>query len=286
MHDLPMHDLLNHRSLIDDGRDSRLMTDGSLLELDGVSKRFGQVLVADRLSFAVSEGAAIGIVGPNGAGKTSLFGMIAGDLAVDSGDIRIDGSSVVKLDSAKRCRLGVARTFQVPHPFVGLTVFENVLVAAQQGGGLRRTAAIAQTLAAIEETGLGKHGNTAAGRLGLLSRKRLEVARALATGPRLLLLDEVAGGLTDPEVAELVAIVRAVNSRGVAVVWIEHVVRALLSTVDRLVCLAVGQLIADGEPREVLARQQVKELFLGTESTVADVDRSTGVPSHQSVSHP
>jgi len=281
-----MHDLLNHRSLIDDGRDSRLMTDGSLLELDGVSKRFGQVLVADRLSFAVSEGAAIGIVGPNGAGKTSLFGMIAGDLAVDSGDIRIDGSSVVKLDSAKRCRLGVARTFQVPHPFVGLTVFENVLVAAQQGGGLRRTAAIAQTLAAIEETGLGKHVNTAAGRLGLLSRKRLEVARALATGPRLLLLDEVAGGLTDPEVAELVAIVRAVNSRGVAVVWIEHVVRALLSTVDRLVCLAVGQLIADGEPREVLARQQVKELFLGTESTVADVDRSTGVPSHQSVSHP
>ena len=286
MHDLPMHDLLNHRSLIDDGRDSRLMTDGSLLELDGVSKRFGQVLVADRLSFAVSEGAAIGIVGPNGAGKTSLFGMIAGDLAVDSGDIRIHGSSVVKLDSAKRCRLGVARTFQVPHPFVGLTVFENVLVAAQQGGGLRRTAAIAQTLAAIEETGLGKHVNTAAGRLGLLSRKRLEVARALATGPRLLLLDEVAGGLTDPEVAELVAIVRAVNSRGVAVVWIEHVVRALLSTVDRLVCLAVGQLIADGEPREVLARQQVKELFLGTESTVADVDRSTGVPSHQSVSHP
>ena len=286
MHDLPMHDLLNHRSLIDDGRDSRPMTDGSLLELDGVSKRFGQVLVADRLSFAVSEGAAIGIVGPNGAGKTSLFGMIAGDLAVDSGDIRIHGSSVVKLDSAKRCRLGVARTFQVPHPFVGLTVFENVLVAAQQGGGLRRTAAIAQTLAAIEETGLGKHVNTAAGRLGLLSRKRLEVARALATGPRLLLLDEVAGGLTDPEVAELVAIVRAVNSRGVAVVWIEHVVRALLSTVDRLVCLAVGQLIADGEPREVLARQQVKELFLGTESTVADVDRSTGVPSHQSVSHP
>jgi branched-chain amino acid transport system ATP-binding protein len=122
----------------------------------------------------------------------------------------------------------------------------------------------------LEETGLGPVVNTTAGRLGLLSRKRLEVARALATEPRLLMLDEVAGGLTDPEVGELVAIVRAVNARGVAVVWIEHVVRALLSTVDRLVCLALGQLIADGEPREVLSRQRVKELFLGTETTVTE----------------
>jgi branched-chain amino acid transport system ATP-binding protein len=158
----------------------------------------------------------------------------------------------------------------VPHPLVGMTVFENVLVAAQQGGGLRRGAANDLALDAIEQSGLTGHVNTTAGRLGLLSRKRLEVARALATGPRLLLLDEVAGGLTDPEVAELVAIVRAVNSRGVAVIWIEHVVRALLSSVDRLICLAVGQLIADGEPRDVLSRQQVKEIFLGTDSTVVD----------------
>jgi branched-chain amino acid transport system ATP-binding protein len=246
------------------------MTAPALLEIDDVSKRFGQVLVADRLSIAVPEGATLGVVGPNGAGKTSLFGMVAGDLAVDSGDIRFDGQSILGMNTAKRCQLGIGRTFQVPHPFVGMTVFENVLVAAQQGAGLRRGAANDLALDAIEQSGLTAHVHTPAGRLGLLSRKRLEVARALATGPRLLLLDEVAGGLTDPEVAELVAIVRAVNSRGVAVIWIEHVVRALLSSVDRLICLAVGQLIADGEPRDVLSRQQVKEIFLGTDSTVVD----------------
>jgi branched-chain amino acid transport system ATP-binding protein len=152
-----------------------------------------------------------------------------------------------------------------------MTVFENVLVAAHQGGALRSGAASARALDAIETCQLSQQANTLAGRLGLLSRKRLEVARALATGPRLLLLDEVAGGLTDPEVAELVSIVRGANARGVTVVWIEHVVRALLSTVDRLVCLAVGRLIADGAPREVLGRQDVKELFLGTDSTVADL---------------
>lgn len=243
----------------------------ALLQLESVSKRFGQVLVADSLSFEVADGATLGIVGPNGAGKTSLFGMIAGDLPVDSGDIKFDGRSVIGLNASARCRLGIARTFQVPHPFAGMTVFENVLVAAHQGAGLRRAAASNLAIEVIGETGLARHANTPAGRLGLLSRKRLEVARALATNPRLLMLDEVAGGLTDPEVAELVAIVRAVNARGIAVVWIEHVVRALLSTVDRLVCLAIGQLIADGEPHEVLGQQRVKELFLGTESTVAEV---------------
>jgi branched-chain amino acid transport system ATP-binding protein len=246
------------------------MTAPALLELDAVSKRFGQVLVADGLSFTVADGATLGIVGPNGAGKTSLFAMVSGALPVDSGDIRFDGESVLGMDTAKRCRLGIGRTFQVPHPFVGMTVFENMLVSAQQGGGLRRAAATERALHVIDQVGLAAHANTTAGRLGLLSRKRLEVARAIATGPRLLLLDEVAGGLTDPEVAELVKIVRTINGTGVAVVWIEHVVRALLSSVDRLICLAVGQLIADGEPHEVLARQQVKEIFLGTDSTVND----------------
>jgi branched-chain amino acid transport system ATP-binding protein len=246
------------------------MTAPALLELDAVSKRFGQVLVADGLSFTVPAGATLGIVGPNGAGKTSLFAMVSGDLPVDSGDIKLDGESILGMDTARRCRLGIGRTFQVPHPFIGMTVFENMLVSAQQGAGLRRAAATERALDVIEQVGLAAHANTTAGRLGLLSRKRLEVARAIATGPRLLLLDEVAGGLTDPEVAELVKIVRTINGTGVAVIWIEHVVRALLSSVDRLICLAVGQLIADGEPHEVLARQQVKEIFLGTDSTVTD----------------
>lgn len=248
------------------------MDASGLLELDSVSKRFGRVVVADGLSLSVPEGGTLGVVGPNGAGKTSLFGLISGEIRPDAGQIRLGGVPLSRAGTARRARLGIGRTHQVPRPFTGMTVFENVLVAAQQGGGLRSSSAVDRALDAMEETRLTDHANTLAGRLGLLSRKRLEVARALATGPRLLLLDEVAGGLTDPEVAELVAIVRAVNARGVTVVWIEHVVRALLSTVDRLVCLAFGTLIADGEPREVLARQDVKELFLGTEFVVAERD--------------
>jgi branched-chain amino acid transport system ATP-binding protein len=243
------------------------MSQTSLLELDDVGKRFGQVVVADGLTLSLAEGATLGIVGPNGAGKSSLFAIVSGDLRPDTGDIRFGGASIVRLDPASRCRLGIGRTYQVPRPFVGMTVFENVLVAAQDGGGLRSQAAYDAAWSALEETGLSAQVNIAAGRLGLLARKRLEVARALATGPRLLLLDEVAGGLTDPEVAALVSIVRGINARGVAVVWIEHVVRALLSTVDRLICLAAGELVADGTPRDVLAMQRVRELFLGMEST-------------------
>lgn len=244
------------------------MTTERLLELDAVSKRFGRVVVADGLSFGVDEGETMGIVGPNGAGKTSLFGMISGDLRVDTGDIRLSGTSLTPLSTARRVRSGVVRTHQVPRPFTGMTVFENVLVAAQQGGGLRGTHAVDRALDVIEEAGLAEHANVVSGRLGLLSRKRLEVARALACGPRLLLLDEVAGGLTDPEVDALVSIVRGVNARGVTVLWIEHVVRALMSTVDQLVCLALGSLVAEGRPSEVLARPEVKEIFLGTGSAV------------------
>jgi branched-chain amino acid transport system ATP-binding protein len=238
-----------------------------LLQLDGISKSFGQVVVAADLSVQIEPGSTLGIVGPNGAGKSSLFAMVAGDLRPDSGDVLLKSQRVTSMGSAARRRLGIGRTYQVPRPFEGMTVFENVLVASQQGGGLRGKAAHDATLASLRETGLRGQANLPAGRLGLLARKRLEVARALATKPTLLLLDEVAGGLTDPEVAELVQIVRDVNARGVAVVWIEHVVRALLSTVDRLVCLAGGAVIGDGKPREVLAQQRVREIFLGTEVT-------------------
>jgi branched-chain amino acid transport system ATP-binding protein len=248
------------------------MPDGAapaLLELDGVTKRFGRVTVADGLSLRVWPGDMVGIVGPNGAGKTSLFGLIAGDLAPGSGDIRFGGARVTRLDAAARCRLGVGRTFQVPRPFGGMTVFENTLVAAQQGAGLRRRASHAHAALVLDRTGLAHHANVPAARLGLLQRKRLELARALATQPRLLLLDEVAGGLTDPEVAELVEIVRAIRAEGVAVVWIEHVVRALTATVERLICLAAGKFVGDGRPTEVLAHPAVREVFLGAEVTTS-----------------
>src|SRR5258708_38755394 len=178
-----------------------------LLELDGVTKRFGRVVSAEELSLAVGPADLVGIVGPNGAGKTSLFGLISGDLAPDGGEVRFAGRTVTKVGQAQRCRLGIGRTYQVPRPFGDMTVYENLLVAAQQGGGLRRKASYAAAVHALERTGMSGQANVPAERLGLLARKRLELARALATQPTLLLLDEVAGGLTDPEVAQLVAIV-------------------------------------------------------------------------------
>src|ERR1700734_3046103 len=250
-----------------------------LLELDGVTKRFGQVVIAEDLSLAVGAGDTVGIVGPNGAGKTSLFGLISGDLAPDAGAVQFAGRTVTRLDAAGRCRLGVGRTYQVPRPFADMTVFENLLVAAQQGGGLRRRASYAAAADARDRTGMRGQANVPAERLGLLQRKRLELARALATQPTLLLLDEVAGGLTDPEGAQLVEIVRDVNAEGTAVIWIEHVVRALTPVVSRLICLTGGKFVGDGAPATVLADPAVREVFLGTEVTAALAGGSLEPPS-------
>ncbi len=243
----------------------------SLLELDHVTKRFGRVIIAEDLSFSVGAGDTVGIVGPNGAGKTSLFGLISGDLAPGAGEVRFAGRAITRLDASARCRLGIGRTYQVPRPFADMTVFENVLVAAQQGGGLRRKASYAAAAAALERTGIAGEANQPAARLGLLQRKRLEVARALATRPTLLLLDEVAGGLTDPEVAVLVEIVRGINAEGITVIWIEHVVRALTSLVSRMLCLYGGQFVGDGDPASVLANPRVREVYLGSDISTSVV---------------
>ena len=228
------------------------MTAGPLLELTGVSKRFGSIVVANSLSLTLRGGDAVGMVGPNGAGKTSLFSLISGDLSPNSGEVRFDGLPVTHLDTAERCRLGIARTYQAPRSFEHMTVFENVLVAAHRGAGLHGRAAFSLVGGVLEQTDLRDEANWTASRLGLVKRKRLELARALGCKPRLLLLDEVAAGLTEPEV------------RGVAVIWVEHVVRALVGMVDRLICLAGGKFIGDGEPRAVLSSPAVREVFLGT----------------------
>jgi branched-chain amino acid transport system ATP-binding protein len=244
------------------------LRDAPLLELDRITKRFGGVTVAEGLSLTIRPADAVGLVGPNGAGKTTVFGIVAGDVAPDAGEVLLDGRNVTRLGSAARCRLGIGRTYQVPRPFQGMTVYENVLVAAQQGARERKRDALAWAAHVLRTTGFGADANRRAEELGLLQRKRLEVARALATRPRLLLLDEVAGGLTDPEVDGLVEIVRAARGEGIAVVWIEHVVRTLLTSVERLLCLAGGRVIADGEPREVLATPAVREVYLGDELEV------------------
>ncbi|WP_211881130.1 ABC transporter ATP-binding protein [Pseudarthrobacter albicanus] len=234
-----------------------------LLELNGLGKRFGQVTVAEALDLTVGAGDAVGIVGPNGAGKSSLFAMVSGDLKPDSGTVMFDGVDVTGAPAQQRCRAGIGRTYQIPRPFEKMTVFENTLVAATQGGGLHGQAAYDHAASVLELSGLAGSANARAGSLSLLQRKRLEVARGLATGPKLLLLDEVAGGLTEPEVLELVALIRDVRAGGVAVVWIEHVVHALVRTVDRLLCLAGGRFVADGTPDEVLKDPAVLELYFG-----------------------
>jgi len=242
----------------------------AVLEVEGLSKRFGRLTIADGLSFSVEEGQTVGIVGPNGAGKSTLFAMLAGELRPDAGTIAFAGVDLHGSSPGRRARLGMGRTFQVPRPFEGLTVFENLLVCSHAGAGRRGAEARDAALEILESTGLIDEANLAAGRLTLLQRKRLELARAWATDPRLLLLDEVAGGLTDPEVDELIGVVRQLTDRGIAVVWIEHVVRALTETVSRLMCLAGGAFVAQGDPHAVLADPQVRRLYLGEEDDVDD----------------
>lgn len=234
-----------------------------VLRLRGISKKFGEIVVAADLSMDLLPGQALGIVGPNGAGKSTLFSMISGDLRPDTGVVELDGVDLTGRRAHERTRAGIGRTFQIPRPFEKMTVFENVLVFATVGGGRGKDAAFRFAAETLDRAGLGAHANEAAGALSLLARKRLEVARALATDPKVLLLDEVAGGLTDPEVAELVELIRSVNAEGLAIIWIEHVVHALTATVDRLACLAGGRMVADGDPLDVLADPIVRELYLG-----------------------
>jgi branched-chain amino acid transport system ATP-binding protein len=233
----------------------------ALLSLDSLSKAYGALVVTDALSLDVSEGEILGVLGPNGAGKTTLFNLIAGTARPDIGRVTFDGQDITGLSAADRCRLGVARSFQVPQPFAGMTVFENALVGATFGRQPKDSQA--RALSALDVTGLRAKANTLAGGLTLLDRKRLEMARSLAANPRLLLLDEIAGGLTDSECVSLLAAIRDVHASGVTIVWIEHVVHALLSVAERLVVLNFGKLIVEGKPQEVMESREVRSVYLG-----------------------
>jgi branched-chain amino acid transport system ATP-binding protein len=238
----------------------------AILALEKISKRFGAVVVADGIDLSLNDGEALGIIGPNGAGKTTLFGMATGTVAPDSGRVLFDGEDITRLKPERRCRLGLARSFQIPQPFSGMTVFENVVVAAAFGNGERETAVYDRCADLLERCGLADKANRRAGGLTLLDRKRLELARALATRPRGLLLDEVAGGLTEHECATLIALIKNVRAEGVSIVWIEHVVHALLATVDRLAVLHGGKIIAEGDPHTVIKSPQVSEIYMGIEA--------------------
>lgn len=237
-----------------------------ILALETISKRFGAVVVADSIDLALNQGEALGIIGPNGAGKTSLFGIATGTLAPDAGRVVFAGEDITTLPAERRCRKGLARSFQIPQPFTGMTVFENVVVAAAFGANEREAAVYDRCADLLERCGLASKANRPAAGLTLLDRKRLELARALATKPRVLLLDEVAGGLTEHECALLVALIKDVRASGVSIIWIEHVVHALLAIIDRLVVLHGGKFIAEGDPHTVIRSPQVAEIYLGIDA--------------------
>jgi branched-chain amino acid transport system ATP-binding protein len=237
-----------------------------LLDVSGLKKSFGSIVVADDLDLAVAAGEAVGIIGPNGAGKTSLFNLITGDLAQDGGTIRFDDRDLASVSPQVRCCVGLARTRQIPQPFEKLTVFENLLVGAVHGRSKTEREAAQSCGEILSRLGLLKRANTLAGTLTLLERKRLEMARALATEPRLLLLDEIAGGLTEGECLELVDTIKDIHKSGVAILWIEHVVHALVAVVDRLVVLNFGRKVAEGAPKDVMQRAEVRQIYIGIEA--------------------
>jgi branched-chain amino acid transport system ATP-binding protein len=235
-----------------------------LLRMANVEKSFGALKVVDDLTLELAAGEALGVLGPNGAGKTTVFNLLTGAIAPDAGRVYLDGADVTETPPFERCRRGLGRTHQIPHPFENMSVFENVLVGGSFGAEIAsERQAYDDCAAVLELTGLLRHANAPAGSLTLLERKRLELSRALATKPRALLLDEIAGGLTDSECRELVATIRAINASGVAIMWIEHVVHALMKTVSRLMVINFGKLLTEGEPAAVMADRRVREVYMG-----------------------
>lgn len=237
----------------------------AILQFDKISKRYGQLQVTDNVSFSVESGEALGIIGPNGAGKTTIFNLVAGNILPDMGRIVFDGKDVSALPARTRCHIGIGRSFQIPHPFIGMTTYENVLVGAAFGRQRSERDSAEKAVEILELTGLKRKANVLAGQLTLLERKRLEMARALASDPKLLLLDEIAGGLTEPECRDLVVAIKEVQKAGVSIIWIEHVVHALMAVVDRIAVIDFGRKIAEGEPQTVMASKAVAEIYMGIE---------------------
>jgi branched-chain amino acid transport system ATP-binding protein len=234
-----------------------------LLELAGVSKFYGALRATDNLTLTVEEGEALGVIGPNGAGKSTMFNLITGDVAPDAGRLMFAGAEITALAPHARSRLGIGRSYQIPQPFTHMTVFENLLVGAIFGGRRGERESYARCVEVLELTELIGRANMPARTLTLLQRKRLELARALALDPKLLLLDEIAGGLSEHETNALIGTIRAIHARGTTIVWIEHIVHALVSVASRLVVMNSGQKLAEGAPHAVMADARVKEVYMG-----------------------
>ena len=239
----------------------------SLLEIENVSKRFGGVQAVDDVSLHLDEGEILGIIGPNGAGKTTLFNLITGTIRSDTGRISLAGADITTTSPTKRARAGIGRTFQVVRPFLRMTVAENVMVPV-----LVHTHKVSEArnkaVALLEELGIGKLADLDVSQLTLVQRKRIEVARALATEPKVLLLDEVLAGLNSREVLDVLPFVNHVRARGMSIIMIEHLVKALTSVSDRIIVLDQGTLIAQGKSDDVLKDPAVIKAYIGEEDNV------------------
>jgi branched-chain amino acid transport system ATP-binding protein len=235
-----------------------------LLELDGVSKSFGALRATDSLGLSVETGEVLAVIGPNGAGKSTLFtGDLAPDTSPDAGRIMFAGAEITRLAPLACSRLGIGRSYQIPRPFVNMTVFENLLVGAIFGARQSERESCDRCAEVLELTGLIDRANEPARRLTLLERKRLELARALTLRPKLLLLDEIAGGLSEPECHALVETIRAIHARGTTIVWIEHIVHALVSVASRLMVMNFGQRLDEGAPHAVMTDARVRGVYMG-----------------------
>jgi branched-chain amino acid transport system ATP-binding protein len=240
----------------------------ALLEVRNLQKRYGAVVVAEDLDFSIDNRCCIGLIGPNGAGKSSLFDMLTGIVDADGGQIRFENRDISRLAPHTRARMGIVRAFQIPRPFTQLSVYENVLTAASYGAGLSGLGAQRKAVEVLAVTGLLPLAELAAGHLRLLDRKRLELAKAMASQAKLLLLDEIASGLTEHEVMALVELVAGLKTDR-AVFWIEHIPHALRAVADRIMVLHFGRKLLDATPAEVMASPLVREIYMGLPADAA-----------------
>lgn len=234
-----------------------------ILSIKGISKRFGGLVALDNVGFDVYPGEVVGLMGPNGAGKTTLLNIIAGEYAPDVGTILFRGQEITRYPPHQVCYLGIARTFQIPHPFTSLTVRENLLVSAVFGRRLKKKTAELEDEKIFDLVNLSEKKDTLAGNLPILSLKKLELARALARNPELLLLDELAAGSTEIEIPRILATLKEIRKMGITVILVEHVMKVMVNAVDRIVVIDKGVKIAEGEPNVVMNARKVIDAYFG-----------------------
>ena len=237
----------------------------AILDVKNLTKTFGSLQAVGNLTFDVQQGEILGMMGPNGAGKTTVFNLITGVYKPTQGTVLFKDTDVTNMPAPQRCRLGIGRTYQIPRPFENMTVLENLLVGAEYGANLKGKQALALAVEILKFTGLLPKKDLFAGKLPLLDRKRLELAKGLSTQPKLLLIDEVAAGLTEAEVIELLQLVKSIQQKGVTIIWVEHILMMMNKGVDRLLVINGGQWLMCGDPKECMDSKEVQEVYLGME---------------------